>query len=166
MQNSILVVDDEKSIREFFSTLLRGEGYQVTTAEDGEQALAELSNAPFDLVISDVKMPRINGFQLLDHIRQHYPDTLVIMLTAVSSAEEATNAVKHGAYDYLAKPFKDERIRLIIKNALGQKALHSSKASPRSSAAQSIQDNIIGQSPSMQKLCEIIEQIARPKPPC
>ncbi|MCR5221199.1 MAG: sigma-54 dependent transcriptional regulator [bacterium] len=160
MQNSILVVDDEKSIREFFSILLRGEGYQVITAEDGEQALAELNNAPFDLVISDVKMPRINGFQLLKHIRQHYPDTLVIMLTAVSNAEEATNAVKHGAYDYIAQPFKDERIRLIIKNALGQKAAH---ANPRSSAAQSIRDNIIGQSASMRKLCEIIEQIAPTK---
>ena len=102
MQNSILVVDDEKSVRELFSTLLRGEGYQVTTAEDGEQALVELNNTPFDLVISDVKMPRMNGFQLLDHIRQHYPETLFILLTAFPNAEEAVNAMKHGAYDYIA----------------------------------------------------------------
>lgn len=163
MQNSILVVDDEKSIRELFSSLLQGKGYQVTTAEDGEQALAELRNAPFDLVISDVKMPRINGFQLLNHIRQHYPETLCILLTASPNAEEAVNAVKHGAYDYITPPFKDEKIRLIIKNALGQKALHAASSGPHPSAAQSIRNNIIGQSPSMRKLCEIIEQIAPTK---
>ena len=163
MQNSILVVDDEKSVRELFSTLLRGEGYQVTTAEDGEQALAELNNTPFDLVISDVKMPRMNGFQLLDHIRQHYPDTLFILLTAFPNAEEAVNAMKHGAYDYIAQPFKDEKIRLIIKNALGQKTLHAAGSRQHSSAAQSIQDNIIGQSPPMRKLHALIEHIAPTK---
>ena len=96
---------------------------QVDAAADGVQAVDRLKEHGYDLVISDIKMPRITGFQLLAHIKERFPETVVIMITAFSTTEEAVEAMKQGAYDYITKPFKNEEIRLIVKNALERKAL-------------------------------------------
>ena len=93
---SILVVDDEESMREFLAIMLHREGYKVTVAEDGAQALVCLNNNSYDLIISDIQMPRLDGFKLLKHVQEHCPETVMIMITAFSTTEEAVEAMKNG----------------------------------------------------------------------
>src|SRR5690242_11564440 len=111
MKANILVVDDELSMREFLSILLEGEGYAVEQAESADEALARMEGAHFDLVISDVSMPGLDGIALLSRIKSISPDTAVLMITAFTTAEQAVEAMKLGAYDYLAKPFKVEEVK-------------------------------------------------------
>ena len=161
---SILVVDDEESMREFLSIMLSREGYQVTTAEDGAQALICLNSSTYDLIISDIKMPRLNGFQLLAHVRQYCPETMMIMITAFSTTEEAVDAMKRGAYDYITKPFKNEEIRLIVKNALERRALRREALRKKSQPEQrSVYLSLIGASQPMQHLYDMIGRIAATK---
>ena len=161
---SILVVDDEESMREFLSIMLSREGYQVTTAEDGAQALICLNSSTYDLIISDIKMPRLNGFQLLAHVRQYCPETMMIMITAFSTTEEAVDAMKRGAYDYITKPFKNEEIRLIVKNALERRALRREALRKKSQPEQrSVYSSLIGGSQPMQHLYDMIGRIAATK---
>ncbi|MBN1141263.1 MAG: sigma-54-dependent Fis family transcriptional regulator [Deltaproteobacteria bacterium] len=162
-KHSILIVDDEESMREFLSIMLHREGYQVTTAEDGAQALICLNGNSYDLIISDVKMPRLNGFQLLAHVRQHCPETMMIMITAFSTTEEAVDAMKRGAYDYITKPFKNEEIRLIVKNALERKALRQESLQKKEAVRRSSYACIIGRSAAMQKLYDMIGRVAATK---
>ena len=117
-KHRILIVDDEESMRDFLSIILHREGYHVDTAVDGAQAVTHLRDHSYDLVISDMKMPRMTGMELLAHIKERTPETVVLMVTAFSSTDEAVEAMKQGAYDYITKPFKNEEIRLIVKNAL------------------------------------------------
>nr|WP_302503967.1 response regulator [Geoalkalibacter halelectricus] len=119
----ILVVDDEESLREVLTIMLHREGYRVDAASDGGHALACLNEKDYDLIISDIKMPRVSGFELLKHVRETAPETVMIMITAFSSTEEAVEAMKQGAYDYITKPFKNEEIRLIVRNALERRSL-------------------------------------------
>jgi two-component system response regulator PilR (NtrC family) len=159
--NTILVVDDEASMREFLSIMLTREGYDVETAEDGMQAVVRLKERNFDLVISDIKMPRFTGFELLDHIRDRYPETMVIMVTAFSTTEEAVEAMKQGAYDYIIKPFKNDEIRLIVKNALERKSLRQENLALKKELGQRYSfDSIIGKSRGMQQVYDLIQKVA------
>ena len=101
---NILVVDDEESIRAFVVDALAEAGHRVAQASDGEAALALLAANSFDVVLTDLKMPRIDGSALLRQIRQDYPETEVILLTAHGSVAGAVDAMRHGAFDYLQKP--------------------------------------------------------------
>jgi len=118
MKPRILIVDDELSMREFLSILLELEGYEVLTAADAALAQERLASSRIDLVISDVQMPGLNGIELLAWIKKETPDTAVLLITAFSTAEQAVEAMKLGAYDYLAKPFKVEEIKILVRNAL------------------------------------------------
>ncbi|HEY5649571.1 MAG TPA: response regulator, partial [Nitrospiria bacterium] len=102
----ILVVDDEKSMREFLSIMLGKEGFSVKEAGDGEAALDLIKREKFDLVLTDIKMPRGNGMDVLKAVKEASPETIVLMITAFASTETAIEAMKEGAYDYLTKPFK------------------------------------------------------------
>src|SRR5262245_43046320 len=106
MKSRILVVDDEDSIREFLEIMLKKEGYEVTTAEDGQRAFDLFKKKNFDLVISDLQMPNMTGIELLKNIKDASPDTLFMMITAFGTTETAVEAMKMGAYDYITKPFK------------------------------------------------------------
>jgi two-component system response regulator PilR (NtrC family) len=108
MKIRILVVDDELSMREFLSILLEREGYDVTVAGSAEEALRMMESALFDLALSDVNMPGLSGIELLARIKEKSPGTAVRMLTAFSTADQAVEAMKLGAYDYICKPFKNE----------------------------------------------------------
>ena len=116
----ILVVDDEEAMREFLRILLEKDGHQVTTAADGEAGLALATSRELDLVISDIKMPRLDGAGLLTGLREHGLETPVIMVTAYASSDSAIQAMKHGAFDYITKPFKVDEIRLVIQRALAR----------------------------------------------
>ncbi|NTW99291.1 MAG: sigma-54-dependent Fis family transcriptional regulator, partial [Geobacteraceae bacterium] len=123
MKIKILVVDDELSMREFLSILLEREGYDVTVAGSAEDALRTMESALFDLVLSDVNMPGLSGIELLARIKEKSPETAVLMLTAFSAADQAVEAMKLGAYDYIGKPFKNEEIKQLVKNALEKQGL-------------------------------------------
>jgi response regulator RpfG family c-di-GMP phosphodiesterase len=112
------VVDDEKVIRDMLADFLGMEGYVVRTAEDGTAALGELSKGHYDLVISDLKMPKMGGIALLDEINKKSPDALTVIMTGFGTVETAIDAMKRGAYDYVLKPFKLDEVVHVIQRGL------------------------------------------------
>ncbi|MFQ5459025.1 MAG: sigma-54-dependent transcriptional regulator, partial [Myxococcota bacterium] len=121
--SKILVVDDELSMREFLEIMLKKAGYDVESVADPEQALMHVENDTYDLVITDVLMPKMNGLDLLRKIKEVSPEVVVLMMTAFATTETAVQAMKEGAYDYITKPFKVDEIQLIIEKALEKKRL-------------------------------------------
>jgi len=119
----ILVVDDEFHLRDSIRILLEKDGYQVATAATGEDALEAMESSPAQVVISDIRMPGMDGIQLLQHIKSRYPQTEVIMLTGYPTIEAAVNAIKQGAYDYVTKPFKINTLTLTLNQALERQRL-------------------------------------------
>ena len=114
----VLVVDDELSIRELLAEFLSSRGYFCESVDSGEAAVERLRSNGFDLVISDIRMPKVTGLQLLDHLGQHYPETAAIMITAVSELQTAVDAMKQGASDYITKPFNLEEVLVSVEGAL------------------------------------------------
>src|SRR5208337_1222645 len=121
----LLIVDDEKNIRQSLTNFLSGCGHQVSDAESGRQALELLSEGEFDLVLSDWRMAEMNGLELLRAIKEHYPDLIVILMTAYGTIDNAVAAMKAGAYDYLTKPFSVDQIQHVIERALEVRELRS-----------------------------------------
>src|SRR5688572_22860495 len=119
----VLVVDDEKFIRDIIADFLGMEGYIVRTAEDGSSAVSELSRARYDMVISDLKMPKMGGLELLKEVSKAHPDTLTVIMTGFGTVETAIDAMKRGAYDYILKPFKVEEIVHIVQRGLEKRRL-------------------------------------------
>ncbi|MEW6585071.1 MAG: sigma-54 dependent transcriptional regulator [Nitrospirota bacterium] len=158
----ILIVEDEKSMREILKILLEGENYDVAAASDGIEGLSAIEKDIFDLVITDMKMPRADGFQVLKKVKEVSPETMVIMITAFGTTETAIEAMKLGAYDYIHKPFNIEEIRLIVRKAIEKKRLSEELNLLRQKveATYSLQ-NIIGKSPKMQELFKLLPRIAQ-----
>ena len=119
----VLIVDDEKFIRDILADFLGMEGYVVRTAEDGAAALQELGNAHYDLIISDLKMPRMGGIELLDAIGTAAPHALTVIMTGFGTVETAIDAMKRGAYDYILKPFKVEEVIRVVQRGLEKQRL-------------------------------------------
>lgn len=119
----VLVVDDEKFIRDILADFLGMEGYLVRTAPDGASAVDELGRAHYDMVISDLKMPRMGGLELLKVVSEAHPDTLTVIMTGFGTVETAIDAMKRGAYDYILKPFKVEEIVHIVQRGLDKQRL-------------------------------------------
>ncbi len=158
----ILIVEDEKSMREVLKILLEGEKYEVVSASEGLEGLSYITNDIFDLVISDIKMPKVGGFELLKKAKEISPDTIVIMITAFGTTEAAIEAMKLGAYDYINKPFKIDEIRLIVEKALEKKRLSEEVSLLRKKVKTTYRlENIIGQSPQMQELFRLVPKVAQ-----
>lgn len=121
----ILVVDDEKVIREILADFLSMEGFQVRTAEDGAAALTELSRHSVDLVLSDLKMPNMGGIELLEQVSKTFPNVITVIMTGFGTVETAIDAMKRGAYDYILKPFKVEEVVHTIRRALEKQKLQA-----------------------------------------
>jgi response regulator RpfG family c-di-GMP phosphodiesterase len=119
----VLIVDDEKFIRDILADFLGMEGYVVRTAEDGQAALSELHHAHYDLVISDLKMPRMGGIELLEQIGSAAPHALTVIMTGFGTVETAIDAMKRGAYDYILKPFKVEEVIHVVQRGLEKQRL-------------------------------------------
>ena len=161
MSARILIVDDETSMREFLSILLEREGYTPETAENSNSALKLLSQKDYELVISDVNMPGLDGIGLLEKIKADSPDTAVMMITAFSTTEQAVEAMKHGAYNYISKPFKVDEIKLLVRNAIEKSLLVRENAQLRIQAeAKNSFSGLIGKSRKMISLYEMIEKVA------
>ncbi|MEO8876571.1 MAG: HD domain-containing phosphohydrolase [Polyangiaceae bacterium] len=119
----VLIVDDEKFIRDILADFLGMEGYVVRTAEDGAAALGELSQSHYDLIISDLKMPRMGGIELLEAISIHAPQALTVIMTGFGTVETAIDAMKRGAYDYILKPFKVEEVIHVVQRGIEKQKL-------------------------------------------
>ncbi len=163
-KQKILVVDDERSMREFLGIMLAKEGYSVTQCPDGETALKQVEEDIFDLVIMDIRMPKMDGIAVLERIKEMAPESIVIMITAFASTDTAVRAMKKGAYDYITKPFKIDEIKLIIRNALEKKALEKENILLKRLVETKFSfDQIIGQSPKMIAIYELMEKVAPTK---
>jgi two-component system, NtrC family, response regulator PilR len=159
--SKILVVDDEQSMRDFLSILLKKEGHDVVMAENGTSALKAVQSEIFDLVISDIKMPGLDGIDVLKTTKDISPETIVIMITAFATTETAIEAMKLGAYDYIIKPFKIDELKLIINNSLEKRHLRKENILlKREIEARAGFVNFIGKSESMQKIFALIQKIA------
>jgi DNA-binding response OmpR family regulator len=119
-QTRILFVDDEDSLRILVKSQLTLEGFAVDTADDGDNAIRTLKEKQYDLALLDIRMPRMNGIEVLRYVRQHYPLMRVIMLTAVDDLSVAIEAVKNGANDYLTKPYETDNLVANIRRVLAK----------------------------------------------
>jgi two-component system response regulator PilR (NtrC family) len=162
MKSRILVVDDEDSIREFLEIMLKKEGYEVTTAEDGLRAKEILVKKSFDMVISDMQMPHMTGIELLKHVKESYPDLVFMMITAFGTTETAVDAMKMGAYDYVTKPFKIDEVRLNISNALRSKNLETEVRILKKELVKEYSfQNMIGNSPAMHVVFDLVKRVSQ-----
>lgn len=163
-KDKILVVDDEQSMREFLEIALKKEGYEISSASGGKEAMKLLEKEEFDLVISDLRMHKMDGLELLSQIKNMHPEVMVIMVTAFATAETAVKAMKQGAYDYIIKPFEMDELKLIIKNALEKKNLQRENIFLKKELKKKYTfGNIIGSSPKMLEIYELIRRIADTK---
>jgi two-component system response regulator PilR (NtrC family) len=161
-KGNILIIEDEKSMREVLRILLEEEGYELTAAADGLEGVECIRNNLYDLVITDIKMPGADGFEVLRTVKAVAPDTVVIMVTAFGTTESAIEAMKNGAYDYINKPFKIDEIRLIVRKALEKKKLREELSLLREKFQSSFRlENIIGKSEKMQELFKFIPRVAQ-----
>src|SRR6185436_2159155 len=120
---SILVVDDEEIMREILEALLKGEGYSVRLAANGEEGIELARNIPFDAAIVDVMMPQMDGMATLEALKKLDDELAVIMVTAYASVENAITSMKRGAFDYITKPFKNDAVLVVVRNALERRRL-------------------------------------------
>ena len=156
----ILVVDDEKNTREGLARALRGD-YEVAEAENGLRALEWLETQAADVVLSDLRMPGLDGMALLARLLARDPRPVVILLTAYGNIETAVEAMRRGAYDFLAKPVNLDRLELLLKRALGERRLDAENQRLKAQLdAKFGFENIIGASPAMQEVFQTIRQVA------
>jgi two-component system, OmpR family, phosphate regulon sensor histidine kinase PhoR len=137
---SLLVVDDEKVIREGINRLLAKEPVAITLAEDGLQAWEILDQQEFDLLLLDLKMPRLDGMELLTRLKERYPEQIVIIITGHGTVEAAVEAMKIGAYDFITKPFMPDQLRLVVRRALEKRELQIEARQLREDRARGLKD--------------------------
>jgi DNA-binding NtrC family response regulator len=158
---SVLIVEDHDRLREQLGQFYEQEGFKVTTAACGEEGLEKLSQEKFAIVVSDVKMPGIDGFQLARHVREKYPDTDVILITAFGNIKQAVEAMKLGASDYITKPFQPEAIRLVSEKLIERRRLLEEVRELRQRVHEENNlENILSKSPKMLKVFELIRSLA------
>ena len=162
-RQSILVVDDERSMREFLEILLTKEGYQVSLADNGEEACQILEKKKFDLLITDIKMKDINGIEVLKKTKEINPESVVVMISAFATAETAVEAMKEGAYDYIPKPFKVTEFKKIVEDALQSKRPEPVVGKEYRLKSRYHFDCLIGESPKMKKVYDLIKRVAQTK---
>jgi len=159
---SIMVVDDEEIVRESFFHWFQKYGHMVETASSGFEALEKLEKYPFQVMFVDIKMPGMDGIELLEKVKQEYPDTIVIIITAYGSIESAVKAMRIGASDYLLKPFKPDQLSLVMERISQQERLVSEYNYLKGRLEKIARfENIIGQSPAIERVFKIIPEVAQ-----
>ena len=158
---SVLIVEDHDRLREQLGEFYEQEGFKVTTAACGEEGIEKLSQEKFAIIVSDVKMPGIDGFQLARHVREKYPDTDVILITAFGNIKQAVEAMKLGASDYITKPFQPEAIRIVSEKLIERRRLLEEVRELRQRVHEEHNlENILSKSPKMLKVFELIRSLA------
>src|SRR6202142_2457921 len=155
----VLIVDDEPNLRKILSAQLTRDGYDVLTAEDGEQGLSLLREHHIDLVITDLKMPKVDGMTLLREALREDPELPIVMITAHGTVDTAVEALKIGAFDYLTKPFDKDEVRAIVAKALKTRLLAGADATP-APAGRGARFGIIGSSQGIVDLYAVLERVA------
>ena len=160
----ILVVDDEPGIREFLQIMLEREGYEVSSAENGTEAISRFKKKKYDVVIADIKMPKVSGLEVLSSVKELSPETSVILITAHASFESAVEAMNEGAYDYITKPFNVDEIKVTVSNALqnngGSGDVGGSK---KGKGGVALFEGMTSSSPEMLKIFALIPKAASSK---
>jgi len=162
--NHVLVVDDEESMRHLLTVILTDRGYEVRAVSNGEDALRELSSRDYDLVLSDVRMPRMDGLALLRRALELHPELTFIVMSAYGTHDTAIEAMKAGAYDYVSKPFKPEEVVLVLRKAEERLRLSRENRRLRSELADGFRiENFIGSSPALQEMLRQVRKVAPTK---
>jgi len=162
----VLVVDDEENIRHMMNTILKREGYSVSCAATVREAEKFLAQDPFDVLISDICMPKVDGLELLDRVQEQFPQLVVVMMSAYGNVDTAIEAMKRGAYDYIAKPFKPDEIILVLRKAEEREGLKQENLSLRSDLEKIRYGGLgkmVGQSDLMKRIFKTIRKIAEYK---
>ncbi len=158
---NILIIDDEESIQDALGQVLRKDGYQVKIAKDGHEGLAFFNNDTYQAVFLDLRLPGIKGMQVLSQIKETNPETPVIIITGYASIESAVEAIKRGAFDYVAKPFTPEEVRIIAKKALDSRKMLIENIYLRSELeAKTDSQMVVGKSAAMKKVMDIISRVS------
>ncbi len=156
--SNILIIDDEKAIRKTLSEILSYEGYKIDEAGDGEEGLKKFREKTYDVVLCDIKMPKLDGIEFLDKVRDINPDVPVIMISGHGTIETAVEAVKKGAYDYISKPPDLNRLLITIRNAMDKTNLVAETKVLKRRVSKV--DEMIGQSGPILRIKETIEKVA------
>ena len=157
----ILIVDDERSMREFLEILLSKWGHEVVCLGEGDEALQVVAGDEFDLVITDLRLGRVSGQAILEATKRYHPLTEVILITAFATADNAIQAMRAGAYDYLMKPFKVDEIQVVVQKALEKRALVRENARLKEElGGRRGFAGLVGRAPAMQALYQLIEKVA------
>jgi DNA-binding NtrC family response regulator len=158
---SVLIIDDEAAIRESLETLLEFEGYQVDSAETGEQGLARIGEHPFDLVLLDFALPDRNGLEILSDIRERDPDLAVIMITAYGTVANAVRAMQNGANNFIQKPWDNEKLLADVRAAVSRRRVEVENEQLKRALKQRYNfENIIGKSEPMLRIFDLVSQVA------
>jgi len=162
MKPAILVVDDDEVMRQTLSDVLRKRGYAVSTAETGGQTISSIKKQLFDLILLDIRLPDMDGLDVLKRIKEIESDLMVIVMTAYSDVQTAVMAIKSGAYDYIDKPFELEELKILIKKALETQSLKNEIRRLQRQGGERHQDiEIFGNSPLIKNVIELIEMISQ-----
>ena len=157
----ILIADDQEMMRDSLAATLARQGHEPVACADGAMAASKLAEGRFDLLITDLKMPKLTGIELLAEARKLRPEMPVVLMTAFATVQTAVEAMKLGAYDYIQKPFDGEEIKLLVERTLEHNRLIKENAALRSMTELSAQRPLIGSSESMKGIRQTIEQIGR-----
>jgi two-component system nitrogen regulation response regulator NtrX len=155
---NVLIIDDEKAIRKTLTEILSYEGYKIDEAENGEEALKKFREKAYDVVLCDIKMPRMDGIEFLDRSRELNPDVPVIMISGHGTIETAVEAVKKGAYDYISKPPDLNRLLITIRNATDKTSLVTETKTLRRKVSRV--EEMIGDSPAIMKIKDTVGKVA------
>lgn len=158
---TILIIDDEEAIRDSCSLVLKKEGYRVKTADDGLKGLEVFREGGIHAILLDLKLPGLDGMEILSKIKQDSPETQVIIITGFASIESAVDTIKRGAFDYLAKPFSPKELRVIIKKALKSRELYSKSIALQKAYEKAPSfDMVVGQSPAMEQVLDVVLRVS------
>ncbi|MFQ5648684.1 MAG: sigma-54-dependent transcriptional regulator [bacterium] len=162
MQNgTILIIDDEPKMCKILRFALEPEGYQVTTAETAEEGVEKFDQSEFDLVVTDLKMPGKDGLFVLDTVKKRRPGTEVILMTAYATAQNAVDAMKKGAYDYIIKPFEMDELKMKVKHIMEKRKLaEENRQLKRELKDKYSLENMVGMSGAMQQVYKMVEKVA------
>ncbi len=162
VRGKILVVDDEASIREFLEIMLKRERYDVSCVDSATKCLDELNSKSFDIILTDINMPEVDGLQLLAKIKTQNPNAIVVIMTAYGSAESAVQAMKNGASDYISKPFQIEELLVILEKCMATARIEHENRHLRSKLKQEYSfEKIIGNSEQMQNIFGMIRRVSK-----
>lgn len=156
----ILIIDDEKAIRETLKEILEYEKHTVSIAEDGKKGLDKIREKEFDLIFCDIKMPEMDGMDLLERIELLGIESPIVMISGHANIETAVDSLKKGAFDFLEKPLDLNRVLVTVRNALDRQSLHNETKTLRRKVSKQKFNEIIGESPAIQKIKEMISTVA------